>query len=92
MDEDIQVVVAMSNSGSGSSIQNIHPELVCLRVMGEESKAANCALHGLQKSLENADKKTIGNQGMGCQSPSQTLCLLDTDGHIARQGQWGQTS
>jgi hypothetical protein len=56
MDEDIQVVAAMSDSGGGSSIQNIHHELVHLRVMGEESKAANCSLHGLQKSLENAAK------------------------------------
>jgi hypothetical protein len=64
MDEDIQVVAATSHSGGGSLIQNIHPELVHLRVMGEESKAANCTLHGLQKLLENAAKKTMGNQGM----------------------------
>ncbi len=33
-------------------------------------------------SLENAAKKTMGDQGMGCQSPSQTLyvfsILMDT--------------
>jgi hypothetical protein len=57
MDEDIQVVAATSDSGGESSIQNIHPGLVCLRVMGEESKAVNYSLHGLQKSLENAAKK-----------------------------------
>ena len=82
MDEDIQVVAATPNSGGGSSIQNIHPELVRLRVIGEKSKAANCSLHGLQKSLENAAKKTMGDQGMGCRSPSQTLyvfsILMDT--------------
>jgi hypothetical protein len=67
MDEDIQVVAATSDSGCGSLIQNIHPELVRLRVMGEESKAANCSLCMVFRNhLRMQPKKTMGDQGMGC--------------------------
>ena len=44
--------------------------------MAEDSKVANCTLHGMQKSIENASVKTMGDQGMGCRCPTQMLYVF----------------
>ena len=42
-------------------------------VLDEDAKLTNCALHGMQKALENAAEQTMGKQGLGTRVPTQML-------------------
>ena len=72
-DEDIEAHVITGDAGGGASVQNLVTELAKLNIIVKET---NCSLHGVQKALENASKKTLGDQGMGCRSPFQMLYLF----------------
>ena len=68
---EIEVSSICGDSGGGGAVQNLHPKLIELTIMAEDSKQANCSLHGMNKSIENSSKNTMGDQGMGCRSPFQ---------------------
>ena len=71
--DNVVVEFITGDSGGGGAVQILHPKLVDMKVMLEYSKEANCQLHALQKSIKNPPKKTMGDQGMGCHSPTQML-------------------
>jgi len=75
-DDVVVVTRIMKDSGSGGAVQDLYPKLINLKIMDEDSKRANCSLHGLQKLLENPSKNTMGNQGMVCSTPFQILYVL----------------
>lgn len=78
LDPETEVFVATADSGGGGAIQHCYPEWLVnkLDVMKEDSKDANCAIHGIQKSLENASKLAMGDQGLGVRSPFQMLFVF----------------
>ena len=73
---DIEAHVITGDAGGGGAVQHLYQKLVDMGIMDDNCKEANCSLHGLQKALENASKKTMGDQGMGCRSPFQMLYLF----------------
>ena len=73
---DIEAHVITGDAGGGGAVQHLYKKLVDMGIMDDNCKEANCSLHGLQKALENASKKTMGDQGMGCRSPFQMLYLF----------------
>ena len=73
---DIEAHVITGDAGGGGAVQHLYKKLVDMGIMDKNCKEANCSLHGLQKALENASKKTMGDQGMGCRSPFQMLYLF----------------
>jgi len=75
-DTDIEAHVITGDAGGGGAVQHLYKKLVDMGIMDDNCKEANCSLHGLQKALENASKKTMGDQGMGCRSPFQMLYLF----------------
>jgi hypothetical protein len=69
---------ATSDSGGGGAIQNVYPELLKLGMFDAEQSAINhCELHAMNKPLENALKKALGDSGIGHNSPWQLLYLSD---------------
>lgn len=74
--EDVEVFCAMADAGGGGSIDNEYKVLKSIGVMAEDSKEANCSIHGKQKSLENPSKATMGDQGMGSRTPFQMLWVF----------------
>ena len=72
-DEEIEAHVLTGDAGGGAAVQNLTKELKKLGIIVKET---NCSLHGVQKSLENGSKKTLGDQGMGCRTPFQMLYLF----------------
>ena len=75
-DDTVEVFVSIGDAGGGASIQKVHPKLQKNGLMKDDSKVANCANHGIQKSLENASKETMGDQGMGSRTPFQMLYVF----------------
>ena len=54
----------------------MYTKLVEMKIMAEDGKEGPCMLHGNQKALENASKKTMGDQGFGIRSPFQMLYVF----------------
>ena len=73
---NIEAKVITGDAGGGGAVQHLYKKLVEMGIMDENCKETNCSLHGLQKAIENASKKTMGDQGMGCRSPFQMLYLF----------------
>ena len=74
--DGINVKFLTGDSGGGGAIQYITPALMKMQIILEESEEANCTLHGMQKSIENASIKTMGDQGTGCRCPTQMLYVF----------------
>lgn len=72
----IKAKVLTSDAGGGGAVQHLYKELKELGIMTDEDKETNCALHGMQKAIENASKNTMGDQGMGCRTPFQMLYIF----------------
>jgi hypothetical protein len=69
---------ATSDSGGGGAIQNVYPKLLKLGMFDAEQSPINyCELHAMNKPLENALKKALGDSGIGHNSPWQLLYLSD---------------
>ena len=63
----------MGDIGGGRAVQHTYPKLLEMGIMTKASKEGPCTLHGNKKALENASKKTMGDQGLGICSPFQML-------------------
>ena len=74
--EKIKAKVLTGDAGGGGAVQHLYKELKELGIMTDEDKETNCALHGMQKAIENASKNTMGDQGMGCRTPFQMLYIF----------------
>ena len=72
----IKAKVLTGDAGGGGAVQHLYKELKELGIMTDEDKETNCALHGMQKAIENASKNTMGDQGMGCRTPFQMLYIF----------------
>lgn len=75
-DDSIKVHCLLGDRGGGAAVQNLYPELVELGIMTDEDVEASCTIHGVQKSLENASKKTMGDQGLGSRTPFQMIYVF----------------
>lgn len=73
---NVEAKVITGDAGGGGAVQHLYKKLVDMGIMDETCKETNCSLHGLQKAIENASKKIMGDQGMGCRSPFQMLYLF----------------
>ena len=60
----IKAKVLTSDAGGGGAVQHLYKERKELGIMTDEDKETNCALHGMQKAIENASKNTMGDQGI----------------------------
>jgi hypothetical protein len=68
---------AMSDSGGGSAIQNVMPKLIELGVLIKEALKNHCACHGANKPIEVGLKTSLGDAGMGHDSPFQCVYVGD---------------
>ena len=73
---EIKLQALMGDRGGGGAVQHTYPKLVEMKIMTEDGKEGPCTLHGNQKALENASKKTMGDQGLGIRSTFQMLYVF----------------
>ena len=52
--DNVDVFFIMGDSVGGGAVQPLHKKLKDMSVMPEESRMANCSLHGMQKAIQNA--------------------------------------
>ena len=60
---NVSIELITGDFGGGGAVQHLHPQPVVGEIMSEDSKETNCTLHGMQKSIENAPKLTMEDQG-----------------------------
>ena len=76
--EETEVAISFvtGDAGGGAAVQRLHPELVKLGVMNEDSKRLVCDMHNFFKPLEVACVDTWGKQGIGHRTPFQMIWLF----------------
>lgn len=74
-DLDIEYSYICGDSGGGTGVHKLHPELTEIGTMPETSLFANCVLHPLNISYESTSKNGLGDQGMNKYTPFQ-MCFL----------------
>ena len=72
---DVEISFIVGDAGGGAAVHQLKPALVKRGVMPEFSDYVNCLLHALNLSYQTACIDSMGDQGMGKNTPFQ-LCFL----------------
>jgi hypothetical protein len=72
---DVEISFIVGDAGGGAAVHQLRPALVTRGVMPEFSDYVNCLLHALNLSYQTACIDSMGDQGMGKNTPFQ-LCYL----------------
>jgi hypothetical protein len=81
----VKLSVITGDAGGGASVQYLHPELMKLKLMGDDSKRLSCDMHNLNKAFEIACTDSWGRQGIGHNTVYQMLYLQHRIHKLIRQ-------
>jgi hypothetical protein len=76
LDVDIIVKLLTGDAGGGAAVQNLHPALIGINVMGLSSRSVRCIMHDLNKAFEVACLDCFGSQGINHRGVTQMYWLV----------------
>ena len=72
---EVEISFLHGDAGGGASVQSLQPECVRIGTMPEHSDYVNCVLHAIHLAYKTACVDSLGDQGMGKNTPFQ-FCYL----------------
>jgi hypothetical protein len=72
---EVEISFLHGNAGGGASVQSLQPECVRIGTIPEHSDYINCVLHAIHLAYKKALVNSLGDQGMGKNTPFQ-FCYL----------------
>ena len=64
------------DAGGGAAVQNLHPALIRINVMGLSSRSVRCLMHALNKAFEVACLDCFGSHGINHRRVTQMYWLV----------------
>jgi hypothetical protein len=72
----IFVKLLTGDAGGGAAVQNLHPALIGINVMGLSNRSVRCLMHALNKAFEVACLDCFGSHGINHRGVTQMYWLV----------------